>query len=470
MANPADNLNNIADSSSRISDYTHNTWMTSDSIDSLMVQMTEFASKISDYTYNAQVSLDFIDTAVSETFDILETGIDGILIGLENIMDSSERSAGGLGDILSEMRGGSKAAVATQGPAGQDKLTKTIDDAFAEFDKKQSVGAAGGASAKVEKESGGTGGFFKALKNLGDAISGVATVIKGAYTALATIPDSFMALSKKMVSFVGAFDPGVVARFGLTLADLMATIGMGLRPIFLSMITILRTFANLLVPVMQQMAPAMRELGNALLSMAIPFLVVFANGIKQLTPIISSLSTVANEFGGWFNMLIVPIQIIIAMLALFIHGLVFSFHAIVGTVKAVVMIFISLYEAIAGFIGWILGKEKKEGKKESDKWAEGVVNNLDGMNKAAGNAMQTLKNAFAKPEQGPSTGMAARGASYAGIGDLGKNLMQAAFGSSTEKIQQDQLDQQKLGNAILNNIVGILGGNNANKNMAGVRN
>jgi hypothetical protein len=66
--------------------------------------------------------------------------------------------------------------------------------------------------------------------------------------------------------------------------------------------------------------------------------------------------------------------------------------------------------------------------------------------------------------------MAARQASYAGISDLGKSMMQAAFGSSKEAVANQQLEQQRRAADGIDRLVGLgLRQDNGNRRQAGVR-
>ena len=59
-------------------------------------------------------------------------------------------------------------------------------------------------------------------------------------------------------------DPALMGQLALAFQDLMAVVGMGLRPIIQAAIPIVRAFADALVPIMQALAPVINQFGNAM--------------------------------------------------------------------------------------------------------------------------------------------------------------------------------------------------------------
>ena len=92
------------------------------------------------------------------------------------------------------------------------------------------------------------------------------------------------------------------------------------------------------------------------------------------------------------------------------------------------------------------------GAKSADALRNAGNNIADGGN-MIGNALTSTEKEI---KGGESRGAAAKGASYSGVADLGKNMMQAAFGSSTQSVENKQLEQQKQAAGELGIIRGLL--------------
>lgn len=348
--------------------------------------------------------------------------------------------------------------------SAKQKLDSTPEPNF----KNVISGAAGGlgglfASVAIETRNflasiiraygeGGLGGLIKASAQ--------------AATIFTQMPNALMSIVKAATPFVAAIDPGLMAKLALTFADLMATIGYGLRPIIVYAIAAIRLFADMLLPVMKAMAPAMNMLARSLVQMVVPILDIWVKSISYLVPVIQSLAPLFTYIGQTIGLMAPIIAAGLSALAIALNGVLGVISLVVGAIQTMV---VGILQAGAYIVSWIPGTG--DTSKNMEKVADGIAEGAAG---AFGNAKDAFGRMFENPQVGPmqagaSAGMAAKGASFAGIGDLGKNLMQAAFGSSTEKIAMDQLAAQKEANGILQGIAGALVGGGGAK-MAGVRN
>jgi hypothetical protein len=313
------------------------------------------------------------------------------------------------------------------------------------------------ATSAVTKE------FLKFRQNLSIAMGsgGLGSVVATAslFASIVTaMPAAFGELSKYAAQFVAALDPGLMAKLSLIVSDLMAVIGKGLRPIIVMTTAVLRLFADILNPIMESMSVAMTSLSDGIMKIAVPFILAWAYAIREMIPIIEGMARVADENSIVFAFLAGTIQVIVGVIAsvfnLFLAGLQVITAAVKGTAYALLFVPQAI-EAIKDYI-------------------PGVGANLDVV-KASQDQQESLKNSAAEDMKGamdsvkaafnvgdpltkkPSSGTAAKQAQFTGIADLGKNMMQAAFSSSTQDIANKQLNAAEKSNKWLEQIARFVG-------------
>lgn len=309
------------------------------------------------------------------------------------------------------------------------------------------------STAKGGMEAGGVAGATGALAG-------------GAAAALASLPSILGAVVSMVSQFVSALDPAVTQQLQTAMSDLMATIGIGLRPIIQAVIPIVRMFANALKPVMDALVPVMQELGNALIDMAVPYIMMWAESIYNLIPVVESLIPLFFDFAEILTGSMPIISFVLDMFARTLNMVIGVFYSLLAGIKTVIA---GIIDAGAWLVSWV-SKSKADAMKGA---ANAVRASADKSAEAAYKAFQRAVGPREKLDLGKrqdTTGMAAKQASYSGIADLGKNLMQAAFGSSAQEAAMNTANNTKRMADGMDKLVARMGGGPAQeKKMAGVR-
>src|SRR5574343_312829 len=325
-------------------------------------------------------------------------------------------------------------------------------------------GIAGAVSSIAIEAKNFVGSIQKAYGDGG--LMGLAKATTHVVSAFAGIPGALGSVAKAVSPFVMALDPALMAKLGLALADLAAVVGYGLRPIIVMAIAAIKLFGDMLLPVMKALAPAISSISSSIMQLVIPVLKIWVDSITQLLPLVGAVGFLFRAVGETLAWASPVISLGFKTLAAGLNGIIGTIALFISVVKSMISVLLDIVANVLSKIPFMRGTADKvrEASKSLDDQAGKDFNDAF---KAFG---QMFKDPKVEPvNPGAGAGMAAKGASFAGIGDLGKNLMQAAFGSSTERIQQQQLDPQNQANGILNAIFGALAGQGGAK-MAGVRN
>lgn len=453
MATPADNLERIAD----------------------------LASDIRDFTYNTSNNLSFIDTGISDLTQEIVRSFANTQGYLSNIYSKLIEIL----DAIKKMRPPKdekkkiKAEEKKQAEAGKEKKKESgntesnIKDA-GETIKRMTEGAAGSFFKYVDEAEAGfailSDGMLTAAFNI-ESLAAVATAAGAAFAAsafaVAMAPKIFMNLVDKVSPFVKALDPGLMAQLSLTMSDLIATIGVGLRPIIQAAIPIIRAFADTLMPIMNMLAPVMQQFGNAMMKIAVPVIAVWARAITYLIPIIESLNPLFVDLAEILMVMTPVFEFLFDSISRGTNLLIGVFHTFMVGIKAMT---VAVLEAGAWLVSWV-SKSRAEGLKSMAEEAKGSMNR----------SMEAQADSFSKwlgpsPDRqaytpGASVGAAAKQASYSGIADLGKNMMQAAFGQSQQNAALQTADNTKVMADGFGKLVGwIMGQGKENAAQQGVRN
>ena len=392
------------------------------------------------------------------------------------------------------------AAKKRSGGSGGGQKNKSMDFTGAKsFDPKEFLNSLKGGlvSGVANATTQGFSVFQKTRQNVSNATGGkgapgggIASTMAGPVAAIGAIvgvvgalTTAFMALIEMVGKFVGALDPALMQQLGLAFENLSAVIGIGLRPIVSAVVLVIKAFGDTLVPVMKQLEPVMIKLSMALLNAVIPFLLIWGYELELLIPVIEALIPTVVALGDVImlcvKLLIPPLQILSGALLVVIS--IFNL-----VVSAVYLLLAAFYAASGELKSWVPGKGKAAEadksmaasmeKRSLDAARESVQGGAKGMGLMLEGAKGYIpgsgdpnKRERAKP--GGAEGAAAKGASYSGVADLGKNMMQAAFGSSSQNVENQQLAQQKQMNAGIDRIGGFLfGWERPREAAAGVRN
>lgn len=154
-------------------------------------------------------------------------------------------------------------------------------------------GGKGSAAPKAPKDEGGGGG------------GGVGGIIKGLLGAVGTIVAAVGALvafpalvAAAVSSFVSALNPGLMQQFTTTLDNLQATIGYAFEPVIGTVVKTLREFAQVLLPLMQQIRPVVAEiietLAGAWMAVMTNIILQFKVWFTVMTPVIQLASILVS--------------------------------------------------------------------------------------------------------------------------------------------------------------------------------
>jgi hypothetical protein len=278
-------------------------------------------------------------------------------------------------------------------------------------------GGGGGGTAQMS-------GFMQALSGAGKGLGMLGAAGQMAVGAITGTVGAFSQITAFAGSFVQAFNPALMEQMNLVFKDLTAVIGMGLEPVIGAVIPIVRAFADKLVPVMQAMIPTVQLFADSMIQLAGPIIEILIQAFAALEPIIVMAAGIVEMWAGVLTWAV-------PLIAAVIKEVVYWFTKIVSTVQYVVG---SLMIAIGKVLAMIPGTGNAG--KDLQKVGENAIESSKKASKATDdyyNGTSKVQKAIQKPMvKGASVGAAAGKASFSGISDLGRNLMQSAMSSSTQ--------------------------------------
>ena len=292
------------------------------------------------------------------------------------------------------------------------------------------VGGGGGGGGTAQMS-----GFMQALSGAGKGLGMLGAAGQMAVGAITGTVGAFSQITAFAGSFVQAFNPALMEQMNLVFKDLTAVIGMGLEPVIGAVIPIVRAFADRLVPVMQAMIPTVQLFADSMIELSGPIIEILIQAFAALEPIIVLAAGIVEQ---WANVLTWAVPLIAAV----IKEIVYWFTKIVSTVQWVVG---SLIIGIGKVLSMIPGTGNAG--KDLQKVGEAAVESSKKASKATDdyyNGTSKVQKAIQKPVvKNASTGAAAGKASFSGISDLGRNLMQASISSSTLASAQETAKNTK---------------------------
>lgn len=210
----------------------------------------------------------------------------------------------------------------------------------------------------------------------------------------------FTGMLSNATKFVAALDPGLVLQLGFAFKDLYATIGIALRPVIDGLIAGVRTLADFLVPIAKEFAPLFADLTNAVLD-------VFVGLIPYLRDFLSVIGLLIQ----WFTLFVKTIAFLIDPIIMALTG--FAVILIVEAIPAVIAFATSVMTMSALMTAGL----------------SLVIGAVAALAFSFLRATGIFKGVEFK--SGAAAGMGARQASYSGISEFGKGLLQQGLGSST---------------------------------------
>lgn len=325
------------------------------------------------------------------------------------------------------------------------------------------TGGIGTAFVSITTELAKFGSQLKAAASKG-GFAGFAGVMGLIATAAAGIPAAFMSIVSLGKSFVSALDPALMQQLELAFANLSAVIGVAFTPIISAAVVIFQMMADQLKPVMEFLVPAIKNFALTLIDIAVPYVEMLAYSLAEMGPVIDNLTGLMQPLAT----MIMPLVI-----AGF-RGIATILNVIIGVFNFAIAGVYALIGAFNKAAGWLVSWVSKDSAKAMDKSAQDAFDNV---RKYGDQGMKSFSDAFgdvskkvAPAVKGGGAGMAAKQASYAGISDLGKSMMQAAFGSSKEAVANQQLEQQRRAADGIDRLIGLgLRQDVGNRRQAGVR-
>ena len=279
--------------------------------------------------------------------------------------------------------------------------------------------AAGGVGAAGRGVGAGLNAAgFQSAANAMNMLSSAAQTTIGGFQALNLAVlgpvDSFNKLVSFAGSFVEAVNPALMQQLGMAFKDLQAIIGVGLQPIIAAAIPIIRAFADKLQPVMQALMPTFDKLAQSMIELSGPIITLVIEMFGALEPVIETVSVSIQAFAGILTAVTPIIAAVFKELIYRITQIVTTFQWFIGKI-----------------ISWIpgtgdTGKKLMESASAASKTADLYYQGESKVQKAI----------EAPIKKDASAGAAAKSASFSGISDFGKNLMQQAFSSSTQASAQ----------------------------------
>ncbi len=303
-----------------------------------------------------------------------------------------------------------------------------------------------------------------ALGGLVGLVGEVGSGLYGLANTLISLPGMFMRLIKSVSPFVRALDPALMQQLELAFSNLQAVIGVALTPIISAAVTIFSMMADQLKPVMEFLMPSVEKLALAIIDEAVPYVQMMAYALAEMGPVIDNLTAVMQPLAAMIMPLVIAgFRGIAAILNMLIGVFNYAIAGVYGLVGA-------FDKAAAWLSSWFSKDSSKGWEKKAEEAFANAKKYSDQGAKSFSDAFGDISQKVAPAVKGGGGGMAAKQASYAGISDLGKSMMQAAFGSSKEAVANQQLEQQKRAADGIDKLIGLgLKQDVGNRKQAGVR-
>ena len=325
------------------------------------------------------------------------------------------------------------------------------------------TGGIGTAFVSITTELVKFGSQIKAATSKG-GFAGFAATMGLIATAAAGLPSAFMSIVSFSKSFVSNLDPALIQQLELAFANLQAVIGVALTPIISAAVTIFSMLADQLKPVMEFLVPSIQKLALTIIDLAVPYIEMWAYALAEMGPVIDNLTGLMQPLAA----------IIMPLVIAGFRGIATILNVIIGVFNFAIAGVYALIGAFDKAASWLVSWVSKDSAKALDKSAQEAFDNVkkygdQGM-KSFSDAFSDISQKVAPAVKGGGAGMAAKQASYAGISDLGKSMMQAAFGSSKASVANQQLEQQKRAADGIDKLIGLgLRQDVGNRRQAGVR-
>ena len=270
--------------------------------------------------------------------------------------------------------------------------------------------AAAGRGAAAGAEMAGMSRLSNAINAITTAMGPIAPAFQAVNYAVLGGVDAFSKLTSFAGSFVSAVNPALMQQLGLAFKDLQAVIGVGLQPIIAAAIPIVRAFADSLQPVMQALLPTFDQFAQSMISLSGPIISLVVEAFAALEPVMAVVTAAVEAWAAILTSLAPVISTVFKEVIYRITQVATTFQWLVGKL-----------------LSWIPGTGDA-GKKLMES-ADSAQKTADLYYQGQSNVQKAVK---APVQKGAAAGAAAQAASFKGISEFGKGLMQAAFSSSTQ--------------------------------------
>ncbi len=294
-----------------------------------------------------------------------------------------------------------------------------------------SGGMAGGAKAILDDGANVAHSASEGVSaggEIGEALgvlTGTLGVVAGAASALADTFSQFVSVSMK---FVEALNPALLIPLNLAFEDLSAVVGTALTPIIAGASVILRSFADVLTPIMAGLQPVVQKLTQAFVDLSGPFIESFGKLAESLMPLIEMAANIVQGFMllieavlivvNLFNSMLMPVLSVfmgIVQAALIPFTLLAElFMAFEPIMKVMSAVFAGISAAIQAFVGNLVGgdqlKDTFAGLHDTMvKFSQQVILAIASLAQMFGftNFLDGFIKALKPAQRGTSTGMAA---------------------------------------------------------------
>jgi hypothetical protein len=220
---------------------------------------------------------------------------------------------------------------------------------------------------------------------------------------------------------------------------------------------------------MNAMIPAITMLAKSLMDLAIPVIKIWVQSIYSLIPIITGLAPLFSMLGDILAFLTPAFAAIGVVIGKMLLTTSIVFQSFWMGVKILTIGLLEVVSWLANKIPIVGAKIAAPIEEISGAMAQDLLGDFDDFGKSVKELMN-MDVLAPEGQAGGSFGMAAKQASFAGIADLGKNMMQAAFGAGEGDIQNRQLEQQRIAANGINQLVALAQQNQGNQVQQGVRN
>ena len=288
-----------------------------------------------------------------------------------------------------------------------DQIRKTVSDLGKRAANATAIKDTGAKSDKInrvfENQSGNLSFGENMAVKAGDIFNGgLRKSSEVVFAALGSLGGMFKTVVSKfqfITSAVAAVNPALIMQLGFAFKDLYAVFGKAFQPLIQALIAGIRAFADFMIPISSEFQSIFAGIGSSLLKLFISLFPTF----EKLLSIVAIFLQVFTYIIDGITLLIDPIIYALTGFAtLLIVDAAVAVIAFAVSVMTMTTLMTAGISILIGAIAWL-------------------VSSIFGSD----NSMKGVK-------PGSSTGMGARQASYSGIAEYGKNLMQQSLSGSTQ--------------------------------------